>query len=109
LVLSPVNPGFVLRHGLTARRRAERLLAGLADTLERDGLLGLRFIVDREHAKLASHFGQHDEAARLARRALPIIAAYPRSTATADLLRTLARGHPTASGPGETRASRDQT
>lgn len=103
------NPGFVLRHGLTARRRAERLLAGLADTLERDGLLGLRFIVDREHAKLASHFGQHDEAARLARRALPIIDAYPRSTATADLLRTLARGHPTASGPGETRASRDQT
>ncbi len=103
------NPGFVLRHGLTARRRAERLLAGLADTLERDGLLGLRFIADREHAKLASHFGQHDEAARLARRALPIIDAYPRPTATADLLRTLARGHPTASGRGETRASLDQT
>ena len=96
------NPGFVVRHGLTARRRAQRLLAGIAEALERHGLLGLRFIVDREHAKLASHFGQHDEAARLARRALPIIDAYPRPTAAADQLRTLAQGHPTASSCGET-------
>ena len=51
--------------------------------------------------------GQHDEAARLARRALPIIDAYPRPTAAADQLRTLAQGHPTASGRGETRASLD--
>jgi class 3 adenylate cyclase len=92
------NPGFVVRHGLIARRRAPRLLAGVADTLEQQGLLGLRLLVDREHAKLASHFGQHDEAARLARRALPIIDAYPTPTAAADQLRTLARGHPTASG-----------
>jgi hypothetical protein len=103
------NPGFVVRHGLTARRRAQRLLAGLADPLERHGLLGLRFIVDREHAKLASHFGQDDEAARLARRALPVIDAYPRPTATADQLRTLARGHPTASGRVDTRANLDET
>jgi class 3 adenylate cyclase len=103
------NPGFVVRHGLTARRRAQRLLAGLADPLERHGLLGLRLIVDREHAKLASHFGQHDEAARLARRALPIIDGYPRPTAAADQLRSLAQGHPPASGRGETRASLDET
>ena len=25
------NPGFVVRHGLAARRRAERLLGGIAD------------------------------------------------------------------------------
>jgi class 3 adenylate cyclase len=103
------NPGFVVRHGLAARRRAQHLLAGLADQLERHGLLGLRFIVDREHAKLASHFGHHDEAARLARRALPIIDGYPRPTAAADQLRTLAQGRPTASGRGETRASLDET
>jgi class 3 adenylate cyclase len=103
------NPGFVVRHGLTARRRAQRLLAGVADSLEQHGLLGLRFIVDREHAKLASHFGQHDEAARLARRALPIVDAYPRPTAAADQLRALAQGHPIASGRGEARASVDDT
>jgi class 3 adenylate cyclase len=103
------NPGFVVRHGLTARRHAQRHLAALAGRLERNGLLGLRFIVDREHAKLASHFGQHDEAARLARRALPIIDAYPRPTATADQLRTLAQGLAPASGRGETRASLDET
>jgi hypothetical protein len=101
------NPGFVVRHGLAARRRAERLLAGIADPLERHGLLGLRFIVDREHAKLASHFGQREEAARLARRALPIISAYPRPTAAADQLRRLAQGQPTASGREDTRASLD--
>jgi hypothetical protein len=103
------NPGFVVRHGLTARRRAQRLLADVADTLERHGLLGLRLIVDREHAKLANHFGQHDEAARLARRALPIIDGYPRPTAAADQLRTLAQGPPTASGREKTRASIDET
>jgi hypothetical protein len=103
------NPGFVVRHGLTARRRAQRLLTGLADSLEQHGLLGLRLIVDREHAKLASHFGQHDEAARLARRALPIIDAYPRPTAAVDQLRTLAQGRPAPSSRGETPASLDET
>jgi class 3 adenylate cyclase len=103
------NPGFVVRHGLTARRRAPRFLADVADALEQLGLLGLRFIVDREYAKLASHFGQHDEAARLARRALPIIDAYPTPTAAADQLRMLAQGHPTASGRGQTQASLDET
>jgi hypothetical protein len=103
------NPGFVVRHGLTARHRAQRLLADVADTLEQHGLLGLRLIVDREHAKLASHFGQHDEAARLARRALPMIDAYPRPTAAVDQLRTLAQGHPTAFGGGGTQASLDET
>jgi len=79
------------------------------EPLEQHGLLGLRLIVDCEHAKLASHFGQHDEAARLARRALPMIDAYPRPTAAANELRTLAQGHPTATGGGGTQASLDQT